>query len=131
MCCAELLSCVRFFVTPWTVAHQAPLSMGILQATTLEWVAMPSSRRASQPRDQTQVSHIAGRLITVWANVAQLFPSLDASFLIFVCLICFYNIQEKIKGTLVWAEGDVYFCLLVDNSSLLYFRTDFDAKPED
>ena len=32
---------------------------GILQARTLEWVAMPSSRGSSQPRDQTQVSHIA------------------------------------------------------------------------
>ena len=27
-------------MTPWTVAHQAPLSMGILQARKLEWVAM-------------------------------------------------------------------------------------------
>ena len=25
---AQLLSCIRFFVTPWTIAHQAPLSMG-------------------------------------------------------------------------------------------------------
>ena len=24
-------------MTPWTVAHQAPLSMGILQARILEW----------------------------------------------------------------------------------------------
>ena len=32
------------FVTPWTVAHQAPLSMGILQARILEWVAFPFSR---------------------------------------------------------------------------------------
>ena len=31
-------------VTPWTVALQAPLSMGILQARILDWVAMPSSR---------------------------------------------------------------------------------------
>ena len=29
-------------MTPWTVAHQAPLSMGILQARILEWLAMPS-----------------------------------------------------------------------------------------
>ena len=34
--------------TPWTVAHQAPLSMGILQARILEWVALPSSRGFSQ-----------------------------------------------------------------------------------
>ena len=26
--CVQLLSCVWLFVTPWTVAHQAPLSMG-------------------------------------------------------------------------------------------------------
>ena len=26
-------------MTPWTVAHQAPLSMGILQGRILEWVA--------------------------------------------------------------------------------------------
>ena len=40
--CTQSLSCVRLFETPWTVAHQAPLSMGILQARMLEWVAMPS-----------------------------------------------------------------------------------------
>ena len=33
----------------------------ILQARILEWVVMPSSRRSSQPRDITQMSHIAGR----------------------------------------------------------------------
>ena len=30
-------------VTPWTIACQAPLSMGILQARILEWVTMLSS----------------------------------------------------------------------------------------
>ena len=33
---------------------------GILQATILEWAAFPFSRGSSQPKDQTQVSHIAG-----------------------------------------------------------------------
>jgi len=51
--------------TSWTVACQAPLSMGILQARILEWVAMSSSRGSSQPRDQTQVSHITGRFFTI------------------------------------------------------------------
>ena len=36
----ESLSCVKLFETPWTVAHQAPLSVGILQARILEWVAL-------------------------------------------------------------------------------------------
>ena len=30
------LSCVQLFVTPWTVAHQSPLSMGIIQTRILE-----------------------------------------------------------------------------------------------
>ena len=46
-CMLNRFSRVRPFVTPWTVAHQAPLSLGILQARILEWVAMPSSRGSS------------------------------------------------------------------------------------
>ena len=57
------LSRVQLFVTPRTVACPASLSMGILQARILEWVAMPSSRGSSQPRDRTQVSCIAGRIL--------------------------------------------------------------------
>ena len=41
---------------------------GILQAGILEWVAIPFSRRSSQPREQTQVSHIAGRFFTIEAT---------------------------------------------------------------
>ena len=40
---------------------------GILQARILEWVAFVFSRGSSQPRDQTQVSHIAGGFFTSWA----------------------------------------------------------------
>ena len=52
------------FVTPWTVAHQAPLFMGILQARLLEWVAISFSRGSSQSRDRTWVSCTAGRFCT-------------------------------------------------------------------
>ena len=37
---------------------------GILQARILEWAAIFFSRESSQPRDQTQVSHIAGGFFT-------------------------------------------------------------------
>ena len=43
---------------------------GILQARILEWVAMPSSRASSQPRDGTWVSYVscnAGGFFTCWA----------------------------------------------------------------
>ena len=46
-----VLSHVWLFAAPWTVARQAPLSVGILQARMLEWVAIPSSRGSCRPRD--------------------------------------------------------------------------------
>ena len=37
---------------------------GILQTRILEWVAISFSRGSSQPKDQTQVSCIAGKFFT-------------------------------------------------------------------
>ena len=41
---------------------------GILQARILEWAALAFSRGSSQPRDRTQVSHIAGGFFTSWVT---------------------------------------------------------------
>ena len=68
LCCAVSFSCVQLYATPWTAAHQVPLSMGILQARILEWVTMPSSGASSWPRKQTGVSCIADRFFTSWAT---------------------------------------------------------------
>ena len=38
---------------------------GILQARILEWVAIPFCKESSRPRDQSQVSCIAGRLFNI------------------------------------------------------------------
>ena len=54
--------------TPWTVACQASLFMGILQARILEWVALPSIKGSSQPSNPSQISCIAGEFFTVWAT---------------------------------------------------------------
>ena len=58
LCVLSHFSCVPLFATPWTVAHQAPLSVGFLQARTLEWIAMPSSRGSSPPRDRIHISYV-------------------------------------------------------------------------
>ena len=42
---------------------------GILQARILEWLAIPFSRGSSQPRDRTEVSHIAGGFFISWATL--------------------------------------------------------------
>ena len=62
-----LLSHVWLFTTPWTILPGSPVH-GILQARILEWVAIPFSRGSSRPKDQTQVSWIAGRFFTIWAT---------------------------------------------------------------
>ena len=41
---------------------------GILQARTLEWVAISFSRASSRPRDRTRVSLIGGRRFNLWAT---------------------------------------------------------------
>ena len=47
-----------------TLCDPMDYSPWILPARILEWVAFPFSRGSSQPRDQTQVSHIASRFFT-------------------------------------------------------------------
>ena len=49
---------------------------GILQARILEWVAMPSSRGSSWPRDQTCISYI---------------PCIDRQFFFFFFVCLFYH----------------------------------------
>ena len=74
---------VQLFANLWTVPHQALLSQEVLQARTLEWVAMPSSRGPSQPRGLNpglphfrqilyQLSHQGSPRILEW--VAYPFP---------------------------------------------------------
>ena len=60
----KLLSRVQLFAIPWTIQS----IHGILQTSILEWVAFPFSRGSSQPRNRTQVSHIAGGFFTSWAR---------------------------------------------------------------
>ena len=98
---------LRLFATPWTVACQAPLSTGILQARILEWVAMPSSRGSSQPRDRTQLSCITNRFFTVWVTkeipiacimalnswtLQYAFPKNRATFINYFTFISFINL---------------------------------------
>ena len=55
---------------PWSVAHQAPLSMGFSRQEY--WSGLPRSSlgnlpdSGTQPRDETWVSCILGRFFTIW-----------------------------------------------------------------
>ena len=65
----QSVSCSVVSDSLWPCGLSLPGSSvhGILQARILEWVAISFSS-SSQPRDWTQVSHIAGRLFTIWAT---------------------------------------------------------------
>ena len=58
-----------------------PIVHGILQARTLEWVVFPFSRGSSQPRDQTQVSCIAGRFFPHTVPVINIYIKKECLFL--------------------------------------------------
>ena len=58
VCMLSRFSHVWLCATPWTVAHQAPLSMGFSRQE-YQWVAMPFSKGSSWPRDLTHVSYVS------------------------------------------------------------------------
>ena len=62
--CLVTQSCLTL-CTPWTIAPQAPLSMGFSSPEYWRGFSMPSSRGPHQPRDPTQVSRIAGGFFTI------------------------------------------------------------------
>ena len=68
VCMLSHFSHIPLFVTPWTVAPAGSSVHGILQARILEWVAMPSSRGSSQPRERTLISCIAGGFSGQWTT---------------------------------------------------------------
>ena len=50
--CAYLLNCAQLFVTPWTVAHQAPLSMEFSRQKYMSGLPFPSPRDFLDPRNK-------------------------------------------------------------------------------
>ena len=73
---AKSLSRVWLFVTAWTVAPLASCVHKILQARVLEWVAIPFSKRSSQPRDWTCISYVSCMdrwVLYYWCHLGSIF----------------------------------------------------------
>ena len=65
-CCCGF-SCLvvsRSFMSPWTIAHQAPLPMGFPRQKYWNELPFPFSRGSFWPRDQTGILCTAGRFFT-------------------------------------------------------------------
>ena len=54
------------FLTPWTVARQAPLSMGFPRQEYWNGLPFPSPGESSWPRDQIHVSCIGRQVLYPW-----------------------------------------------------------------
>ena len=80
------LSHVRLFVTPMDCSLPGSSVHGILPGNVLEWVAISFSRASSQPRDQTQFYHIAGRCFTIWVTREAWVPIFSSS-MVFIKLV--------------------------------------------
>ena len=68
VCMHGCFSGVWLFTAPWTVAHQAPLSLGL--SWQEYWSGVPCSppRGSSQPRDHTDLSCIVRWILYHWAT---------------------------------------------------------------
>ena len=98
---------MQLSVTPWTIAHHgdSPLSMEILQARILEWVAMPSSEGSSEPRSPTlQVDSLPSE------------PPAKP-------MIHIFNIKKKSRdNAVIWfylyVNSDCWYCLCLDTDKV-------------
>ena len=121
---------VQFFVTPWTVSHQPSLSMGILQARILEWVAMPSSRGSSRPTDQTYVSCvscIAGGFFTTEPLGKSRWFVINVLYYVEMCSLythfeCFYHevVEFCLQSSVLCTENNLSYLFYAYNLQCLF-----------
>ena len=70
-CCCLVTELCLTLLQPHRLYPPESSVHGILHVRILEWVAMPSSRSSSWPRDQTHISHISligRRVLYHWAT---------------------------------------------------------------
>ena len=111
----------------------------IFQARILEWVAMPSSRGSSKPRDGTHVSCVVDKFFTCWAMVETLY--ICVCVCVCVCVyICIYSLPWWLSGKESTCNaGDTGLILgwedplekeMATHSSILTWEIPWREKPE-
>ena len=85
---------------------------GIPRQRKLEWVVMPSFRESSQPRDRTEVSHIAGGFFTIWAA---LFFSLSFSVYLPLPFPKSSSLAQSARKSIRWETRMPWVCTLLNH----------------
>ena len=110
--CALVLSFIQLFATPWTVAHQAPLSLGFSRQEY--WNGLPFPPPGNLPNPGIESTSLT-------------YPALAGTFFFYHCttwethylynsLILFsfvkYSMMSFLKHLLTWLSNSVYECTL-------------------
>ena len=82
------LSRVRLFATPWTIAYQAPLSMGFSRQEY--WSGSPFSSPEYLPDPEMEAMSLVSAALQVDSLSAEL-PKFSSSGLVFLFVVCLYT----------------------------------------
>ena len=75
---------------------------GVLQARTLEWIAIPFSKGSSWHRDQTCVCCIASRFFTIWDNrEAQIYAYIYPAIYFFLNCKCMILKDDRMPRLII------------------------------
>ena len=120
-CCLVSELCLTLFVTPWTVACQAPLSLEHPLARILECVVISISRESSWPRDRTHIPCISRQILYHRANsilnIAHLIFLADHFFFFFFFLLADHFWKE---ANLIYLQTEVKTNMLKSIYNSLY-----------
>ena len=104
-------------MTPWTVAHQAALSVGFSRQE-LEWIAVAFSRGSSWPSYWTQVSHIA--------SISLSFIYIVLSVYLYLSIhthICIYTSMKQLKWNLMCNRTLSQYRLLLERVRWIWMHS--------
>ena len=97
--------------TPRTIAHQAPLSVGILQAGILEWVAMPWPPPGDLPNPGIKPRSPASFLVHSLPSEPPGKPPVPMSSTISQSLLQFLSLSQWYSRTISFSAALFSFCL--------------------
>ena len=93
----SLLSHVRIFCNLWTVAHQAPLSMGFPRQEYWSGLLFPSLGGSPPPRNQTSIFCVTGRFFITKPPVKSNIEILS-SYKYIGFFFCLFQVEEALEA---------------------------------
>ena len=120
VCVLRGFSCIRLFVTPWTAAHQAPLSMGFSRQEY--WRGLPCPPPGDLPNPGIELEFPASSALQVHSLPVSHQGSLHTLSCISSNPTLVYSLQKKkreVESIPFWASG----------SEILYLENSFIQSP--